>query len=109
MFYKFTDKGLEISIRLTPKASKDAINGIYTDSDGMEYLKFSVTAPAEDNKANTALLEILAKKLRMPKTKFTVIKGATFRNKIILIQGVSPSTESSEGGLLCKLLETNAR
>ncbi len=87
MYYKITDKGVEISIRLTPNASKNAINGLYTDANGQEFLKVSVMAPPEDHRANAALIDLLSKKLGFPKSQFDIIKGITFRNKIIILEG----------------------
>lgn len=81
--------GVEIAIRLTPRASKEGVHGIYTDAKGDDYLKVSVTAPAEDYKANAALIEVLAKRLRLPKYQFSIRKGATFRSKIIFVEGGS--------------------
>ena len=68
MYYKLTNQGVEISVRLTPSASKNAINGIYTDPKGNEFLKVSVMAPPEDHKANAALIELFVKKFKFPKS-----------------------------------------
>lgn len=95
MYYKIRDDRVEISIRLTPNASKNAINGLYTDVNGHEFLKVSVMAPPEDYKANAALIELLAKKLGIPKSQFDIIKGITFRNKVIVLEGVGDSVRDT--------------
>lgn len=85
MYFKSTSEGVEIAIRLSPKSSKDKILGICQDSKGDEYLKVSVTAPAEDNKANEALLFLVGKTLKIPKSQLRILRGHTFRNKILLV------------------------
>lgn len=79
--------GLKVAIRLTPKASRDRIDGIVPEADGGQVLKVTVTAVPEDGKANAALIKLLAKQWKLPKTSITVIAGATDRRKTLLISG----------------------
>ena len=46
-----------------------------------------MTAPAEDGKANAALIELLAATWRLPKSAFAVTRGATSRDKVLSIAG----------------------
>lgn len=50
-----------------------------------------VTAPPESGKANAALLKLLAKAWKLPKTSLSVISGATARRKVVHIAG-DPAT-----------------
>ncbi len=50
-------------------------------------LKAAVTAPPEDGKANDAVIALLADQWHLPKSSFTVIKGATARGKTLGIVG----------------------
>lgn len=75
--------GWELSIRLTPKASQTKIGSIALDAAGSPYLKAYVTAVPEDNKANNALLALLAKTFGIPKSRLHVISGFTDRHKVI--------------------------
>ncbi|AIK96855.1 DUF167 domain-containing protein [Candidatus Odyssella acanthamoebae] len=95
MFYTVRDNEIFLSIRLTPKAAKNSILGVYEDARGAQMLKISVTAPAEDNKANTALVVFLAKKLKIAKSQLSIIQGATHRNKCIQIKGINPTALQS--------------
>ncbi len=79
--------GVSVNIRLTPKASRDQIGPVAEDADGDAVLKVQVTAVAEDGKANKALIKLLAKSWRLPKTALTVKKGVKDRRKIIYIEG----------------------
>lgn len=88
MFYRLDQDKLIINIRLTPKASGNSLGGIYTDANGIDYLKAGVTAVAEDNKANLALIDLLAKRLKTSKSNFSIIQGHTNRNKVICLQEI---------------------
>ncbi|HFC04629.1 MAG TPA: DUF167 domain-containing protein [Rhizobiales bacterium] len=79
--------GLTIRLRVTPKASKNAITGVYTDANGVMSLKVSTTAQPEKGKANKAVIAILSKKFGKAKSFFKVISGETDRNKTILLDG----------------------
>ena len=50
-------------------------------------LKAAVTAPAEDGKANSALIALLADEWRLPKSDLEIMRGATQRNKVVRISG----------------------
>lgn len=78
---------IRVTVRLTPNAGRDGIDGIETGADGDEWLKARVTAVPEKGKANKALIELLAKSLRVPKSSITVMSGDTGRKKILRIDG----------------------
>lgn len=50
-------------------------------------LRVLVTAPPEDGKANAAVIKLLAKAWRLPKSAFVVIAGETDRNKVLFVAG----------------------
>lgn len=81
------ESGVTVAIRLTPKAKASRISGIAAQADGDPVLKVSVTAVPERGKANAALISLLAKAWRLPKSTFTLATGATDRRKIIHIAG----------------------
>lgn len=81
--------GLKVAVRLTPKASRDRIDGVAPEADGGRVLKVAVTAVPEDGKANAALIKLLAKQWKLPKTSIAVTAGATDRRKTLLISGDS--------------------
>jgi len=86
-FWQMSKHGLTIRLRVTPKASKNAITGIYTDPDGQMSLKVSTTAQPEKGKANKAVIALLSKAFGKAKSIFSVVGGLTERNKTILIDG----------------------
>jgi len=83
--------GLRVTVRLTPKAGRDRIAGLAADAEGQALLKVQVTAVPEDGKANAALLKLLAKAWRLPRTTMTIVQGATDRRKVIEISGDAAS------------------
>lgn len=85
-FYRVFNDHILLSIRLSPGAKKAGINGVYEADDGV-YLKVSVTAVPEDNKANKALIALLSKYFRVPKSAIEIIQGQTHRNKVLRLNG----------------------
>lgn len=80
-------EGVVLHIKLTPKASKDALIRIEAGADGKRYIKASVTAIPEKGKANASLVKLLSKKLGLPKTSISLIAGDQARQKTVLITG----------------------
>lgn len=69
-------KGSEISVRVSPRASRDQL-----EMDEGE-IRIRVTAPPEDGKANKAVRKILAKALGVAPTRLSLIRGETARQKV---------------------------
>ncbi|MCX7337855.1 MAG: DUF167 domain-containing protein [Alphaproteobacteria bacterium] len=86
---RVTAKGIEVFIKVTPKASKDRLGKIMADSAGNYVLKAYVTAPPEDNQANECLIRFLSKEWRLPKSCIQIINGLASRQKTILLTGVN--------------------
>ncbi|WP_377297358.1 DUF167 domain-containing protein [Rhizobium sp. SGZ-381] len=78
---------VRLAVRLTPHASRDAIEGIEETAEGECWLKARVTAVPEDGKANKALIQLLAKSLRLPKSSISFQSGETARKKILRLDG----------------------
>jgi len=78
---------LRLAVRLTPKASRNAVPGLAEEADGGAVLKVQVTAVPEAGKANAALCKLLAKDLKLPKSAITVVAGATDRRKTLRLDG----------------------
>lgn len=74
-----------LHIKLTPKASSDKIGDLKTDAAGQSALSVYVTAPPDKNKANEALVRLLAKHYGIAPSRITITKGQTSRNKQVRI------------------------
>lgn len=69
-----------LSCYVQPKASKNAVAGVY---DGM--LKILLNAPPVDGMANKALIAFISKKLKLSKSKVSIVKGLTSRKKLLAL------------------------
>ena len=85
--WRAVQQHVELRIRLTPSGGRDAIDGVETDAEGQAYLKARVTAVPEDGKANKALIALLSKALKIPKSSISFITGETSRRKILRLDG----------------------
>ncbi len=81
------DDHIRLSVRLTPNAGRDGVEGIESDAAGEAYLKARVTAVPEKGKANKALIGLLSKSLKISKSSFEILSGDTARKKILRIDG----------------------
>jgi len=52
-------------------------------------LKIKVTVPPEGGKANRAVVELLSKTLKVPKSSIEITKGETSRIKTVRIEGIT--------------------
>ena len=74
-------------VRLQPAAAAERILGIVEDAASDSMLKVAVTAPPEKGKANAALVKLLSKRWKIPKSEISIIKGVTERRKTVHIAG----------------------
>jgi uncharacterized protein (TIGR00251 family) len=85
-----TPDGVVVTIKLTPKARSAGIDGIVEEPgpDGPRaMLKLRVTDPPESGKANAAMIALLAKSWRLPKSTFAILSGETSRLKRVHVAG----------------------
>lgn len=86
--------GCVLAVHATPRARKDAIEGIETDAAGQAWLRIRTTAAPEDGKANKAIIKHLSKQWKIAASCFTLVSGGTSRYKRIRI--AAPYQEISE-------------
>jgi uncharacterized protein len=79
--------GVVVTVRLTPKGGRDAIDGVETLSDGSLVMKVRVRALPSEGEANAALGRVLAKALAVPPRDVEIISGHTARIKRVKISG----------------------
>lgn len=79
--------GIILSVRLTPRAGRDAIDGVGVLSDGRAVALIRVRALPAEGEANAALVALLAKRLRVPKSAVTIAAGHNARLKQVRIAG----------------------
>ncbi len=79
--------GQLLALRVTPRASRNGITGLHVAGDGGVSLALKVTAVPDKGLANRAVIEVLAKAAGLPKSAFSIVSGATDRNKTVLVAG----------------------
>ena len=74
---------VRFSVRVQPRASRTEIAGLHGTA-----LKVRVHAPPVDGAANDAVIELLARQLRIPRGNVRVVSGASGRSKVMEASGV---------------------
>lgn len=87
--YAATGGGVRLALRLTPRASRNGVDGITADAEGRPLLKLRLVAPPVEGAANEALIAYLAGALAMRKADITIRSGQTGRVKILHLAGDS--------------------
>ncbi len=84
---KIVNDGIEVSVLLQPRASRNQIVG---EHDGR--LKIALSAPPVDGEANAALIEFFARLLKIKKSDVTLTDGPASRRKRLHLRGVDAAT-----------------
>jgi uncharacterized protein len=74
--------GVRVRVKVLPRARRDAVDGIVEGRDGPA-LRVWVTAPPDEGKANAAVIALLARAWRVPKSAIALVQGTTSRQKLI--------------------------
>ncbi|MDX6491328.1 MAG: uncharacterized protein QOD43_1573 [Gaiellaceae bacterium] len=72
-----------VRLRVSPGARRCELVGRHGDG-----WKVRVTAPPEDGRANDALLDLLAKRLDLPRRSLSIVSGHTSREKVVRLEGI---------------------
>ena len=78
------DGTVTFAVRGQPRASRDDIAGEYQDA-----LKIHLTTPPVDDRANDALRNLLASRLKVPLAAVRIASGGGSRTKRVEIRGVT--------------------
>jgi uncharacterized protein (TIGR00251 family) len=93
------DGGL-LFLRVTPKAGRDEIGGLWQDADGKMSLQVKVRTQPEKGKANDAVIGLLAKSFGLPRSAFSLVTGETGRLKTIRIDAPPQRIEQTLRSLI---------
>jgi uncharacterized protein len=92
-----TSDGVLLTLRLTPKGGRDAIDGIERMADRRSVLKVRVRATASRGDANASLIRLIARTLGVPQSSVALVAGASARVKRLKVVG--------DAGMLASALE----
>ena len=73
---------MRMAILVMPKSKKNVVEEVPALENT---LRVRTTAPAADNKANYAVIELLAEHFGVPKSAVHIVRGHTTRKKIVEI------------------------
>ncbi len=77
-----------LTVRVTPKGGRDAVDGWTRDEAGRPVLKLRVSAAAAEGAANAAVVALVARSLKVAKSAVRIAAGETARVKRLEIEGV---------------------
>src|SRR5436189_5249523 len=81
--------GIVVSVRLTPKGGRDAIDGVAQLTNGESMLKVRVRAAPSAGEANAALVKLLAGAFGVPPRDVHLLAGLSARRKRVKIVGAA--------------------
>ena len=84
------DRSVVFGVRVTPRASRDSIEGEFQGA-----LKVRLTAPPVEDRANDALRRFLAVCLNVPVSAVRIVGGEKSRNKRVSVAGVTRAQVAS--------------
>lgn len=79
-----TNDGVTLACHVQPGARRSEVVGFHGDA-----LKIKIAAPPVDGAANEELARFVAEKLGVRGSAVSLLKGATSRQKVLLIKGVT--------------------
>lgn len=94
--WRITKTGVAVRVRLTPRSSREAVEGIEETADGPAF-KARVRAVPEDGAANAAVEKLVATWLGVTKSSVKLSSGGKSRVKVLDVDG--------DAGQLAALLE----
>lgn len=103
--WRVSTGGVRVHVRVTPRASRDAVEGVEPTADGPA-LKVRVRAVPDKGEANAAVTEAVARWLGVPKASVTLAAGGKSRLKALDIAGDAPELEAR---LLARLEAPDAK
>ncbi len=77
-------QGVVLKVRVKPRARRNCIVGVRRD-----VLVLFVTAAPEQNKANDAVIALLAEALDTAKSRIEIVSGQRRREKLIRVRGLT--------------------
>lgn len=88
---------IRLTVRVTPRGGRDAVEGWVADADGRPVLKLRVAAAPTDGSANAAVVALVAKALKLPKSAVRLVAGDTARVKRLEIDAAAQDLAQAFG------------
>jgi uncharacterized protein (TIGR00251 family) len=82
-----TKEGTLLNLRVSPGAKRTEIEGPY----GENAIKLRASSPPVNGRANAEVERVLAILLDVPLSAVSVVRGASSRDKTVLVRGLEPA------------------
>ena len=79
--------GVRLAVRLTPRASRNGLDGVVHDAEGRAAVQIRLNAPPVEGAANKALIAFVAGALGMRKSDISIRSGEKSRLKMLELTG----------------------
>jgi uncharacterized protein len=83
MYIEERENGVILKVKVTPGSSRNALAQPTEDR-----LAVKLTSPPVEGKANKQLIKFLSKKLGVPPSSISIVRGVSSREKILFVAGV---------------------
>ena len=83
-----TRDGILLNLRVSPGARRTSIEGPYAEN----ALKLRIAAPPVGGRANAEVERFLAEMVGVLRSHIAVVRGASGRDKVVLLRGVEAAT-----------------
>jgi uncharacterized protein (TIGR00251 family) len=83
-----------LAVRVKPRSSRDGAAG-----ERAGRLLVEVTAPPVDGRANDGLCRVLASELGIARSRVSIVRGETGRDKLVRIEGLTSATVAARLGV----------
>lgn len=94
--------GWLLSVRVSPRAGRTEITGVADDG----AITVRLAAAPVDGRANSALVEVIADALGVPRSRVSVVSGQTARRKTVLVE--TGASEAEVAGQVMSATPTGA-
>ena len=84
-FVTTAKEGTLLNLHVSPGAKRTSVEGLYGES----AIKLNVAAPPVDGRANAEVERFLSKLLGVPRSDVTITRGASSRDKTVLVRGAT--------------------
>jgi hypothetical protein len=95
--------GLLLALRVTPRASRNAVAGLHRAADGAAALAVKVAAAPDRGMANKAAIAVMSEALGLPKSSFSIVAGETGRHKSVRVAGNPKELEALIAALVAQV------
>lgn len=85
--WRIVEGGVIVAVRVTPRAAREAVEGLVDVGDGKQALAVRVRAVPSDGEANEAVIRTVAAAFDLPKRAVTLVSGAAARLKQLRLEG----------------------